>query len=329
VCSSSDLRIPGRHNVANALAAAIVGGLFDIPAGSIGERQSAHQGFVGGIFVYKNLFDNVLPQDAYPDMDYEIFDEGEKVYENQEKNEDVPKDIVERKLTIIDSEWIIKAHLHPGSSDGVESSPPILILMGGVLVSFLIFGLVFVAESTGRKAGDLAETMTKELKDKTEFVESVLANIPIGIAINTISDGKAIYMNKAFEDIYGWDKASLTDVEEFFNKVYTDPKYREEIKTRIMGDIKSGDPEKMKWDDIKIATKSGETKFVSARNIPLTGQNLMVSTVVDTTERRLTEDRMQKHKEELERTNSLMVGRELKMAELKKEIERLKGGDKP
>ena len=36
LCKASDLRVPGRHNVANALAAAIVGDAFDIPAEVIG-----------------------------------------------------------------------------------------------------------------------------------------------------------------------------------------------------------------------------------------------------------------------------------------------------
>ena len=36
LCKASDLRVPGRHNVANALAAAIVGDTFDIPADGIG-----------------------------------------------------------------------------------------------------------------------------------------------------------------------------------------------------------------------------------------------------------------------------------------------------
>jgi UDP-N-acetylmuramoylalanine--D-glutamate ligase len=37
LCKASDLRVPGRHNVANALAAAIVGDAFDLPADGIGQ----------------------------------------------------------------------------------------------------------------------------------------------------------------------------------------------------------------------------------------------------------------------------------------------------
>jgi UDP-N-acetylmuramoylalanine--D-glutamate ligase len=36
LCKASDLQVPGRHNVANALAAAVVGDAFDIPADAMG-----------------------------------------------------------------------------------------------------------------------------------------------------------------------------------------------------------------------------------------------------------------------------------------------------
>ena len=44
ICAASELRVPGRHNVANALAAAIVGGVFDIPPELIGEELRSFEG---------------------------------------------------------------------------------------------------------------------------------------------------------------------------------------------------------------------------------------------------------------------------------------------
>jgi UDP-N-acetylmuramoylalanine--D-glutamate ligase len=44
LCKASDLRVPGRHNVANALAAAIVGDAFDIPAAGIGSALREFEG---------------------------------------------------------------------------------------------------------------------------------------------------------------------------------------------------------------------------------------------------------------------------------------------
>jgi len=44
LCKATDLRVPGRHNVANALAAAIVGDAFDIPADDIGRVLREFEG---------------------------------------------------------------------------------------------------------------------------------------------------------------------------------------------------------------------------------------------------------------------------------------------
>jgi UDP-N-acetylmuramoylalanine--D-glutamate ligase len=44
LCKATDLRVPGRHNVANALAAAIVGDAFDIPSDAIGQTLREFEG---------------------------------------------------------------------------------------------------------------------------------------------------------------------------------------------------------------------------------------------------------------------------------------------
>ena len=55
-----------------------------------------------------------------------------------------------------------------------------------------------------------------------------------------------------------------------------------------MTDIISGDPERMKWDNIKITAKNGEEKFIKAINIPLFEQDMMISTAQDNTEHYVT-----------------------------------------
>lgn len=44
ILAASELRVPGRHNVANALAAAIVGGIFDIAPEAIGDELRGFEG---------------------------------------------------------------------------------------------------------------------------------------------------------------------------------------------------------------------------------------------------------------------------------------------
>ena len=110
-------------------------------------------------------------------------------------------------------------------------------------------------------------------------------NLPIGLSVNKVSDGTVTYVNKALIDLYGHDMTSIPDLKSFFEKIYPDPAYREEIRRMVMADIATGNPAGMKWDDIKITTNAGKEKFIRAFNIPLFEQDMMISTAQDNTER--------------------------------------------
>jgi PAS domain S-box-containing protein len=137
------------------------------------------------------------------------------------------------------------------------------------------------------------EKTEKELKRRNEFIETILDNLPIGLAVNQINDGRATYVNKQFAETYGWPSDAFEDVEQFFQKVYPDPVYREKIIRRVMADIESGDPERMAWDSIEATAQDGKKRIISAKNIPLYEQNLMISTVQDVTEARMLQTQLQ------------------------------------
>jgi PAS domain S-box-containing protein len=142
---------------------------------------------------------------------------------------------------------------------------------------------------------DIHERKTSELQleRRNEFIEKILNNLPIGISVHYIESGQNIWMNQKFSEIYGWPQEELPDVDTFFEKVFPDPEYREEIKSRVIADMESGDPERMQWSDLEITTKEGEKRFVDAKNIPLPEQNQMISSVVDITESKKHEQKLQ------------------------------------
>jgi len=133
---------------------------------------------------------------------------------------------------------------------------------------------------------------TLELEEQNNFIKTALENLPIGIAVNKIDDGKATLMNKTFSDIYGWSQDELKDIESFFENVYPDPIYRKQIKDQIISDLQSGDPNRMNWEGVKITTKKGKQRIINAKNIPLYDQNLMISSVLDVTEKALAEEQL-------------------------------------
>lgn len=134
-----------------------------------------------------------------------------------------------------------------------------------------------------------------KLKDRNRFIEAAVENLPIGIAVNRIDNGNLEFMNHKFSEIYGWPKEDLSDVESFFENVYPDKEYREEVKKGVLDDIESGDMSRMEWEGIRITTKKGNEKIIKAKNIPVYDQNLMISTVVDITEHKRVEEQLIKN----------------------------------
>ncbi len=150
----------------------------------------------------------------------------------------------------------------------------------------------------------------EELKKRSAFIENLLENAPIGFAVNTIDDGQRVFVSRNFENIYGVPPGSLHSVADYFEKVYLDPVFREEIRERIMADMATGEAARMRWEGIPITTHAGEHKVVTAINIPLLEQNLMISTVQDVTERKRAEEEKAKLEGQLQQAQKMeSVGR--------------------
>lgn len=128
------------------------------------------------------------------------------------------------------------------------------------------------------------QRLLKQLRERNRFIEAVLNRLPIGIAVHNTETEIPIYLNPEFTHIYGWPEEAITDVDRFFELVYPDETYRQQVKQRVMADISAGDPDSMMWSHLQITTAQGETKIINAKNIPLPDQQLMISTVTDVTE---------------------------------------------
>ncbi|MFZ3044674.1 MAG: PAS domain S-box protein, partial [Desulfatirhabdiaceae bacterium] len=139
---------------------------------------------------------------------------------------------------------------------------------------------------------DITELKQAEnaLKESESFTRVVMDNLHIGFAVNSVDpDVKFHYMNDNFPRIYRTTREALSDPDVFWNVVYEDPVFREEIKKRVLDDCASGDPKRMRWTDIPIIRKNGDTTYIDATNIPIPGKRLMVSTVWDVTDRKQAE----------------------------------------
>jgi len=164
-----------------------------------------------------------------------------------------------------------------------------------------------VEERTADLTAEVAQRRRaeEELKKRNLFVESVLENAPIGFAVNTISDGQRVFVSRNFERIYGVAPDSLHGVADFFDKVYLDSVFREQMRERVITDMATGEAARMRWEDIPITTQAGEHRVVTGINIPLLDQDLMISTVQDVTERKQAEESREKAEAQLRQSQKM------------------------
>ncbi len=135
------------------------------------------------------------------------------------------------------------------------------------------------------------------LREQNDYIQTIVDNLPIGLAVRYLEDGTATYINKRFEEIYGWPAEDLRNTEMFYDHVYPDPAYRQYMRSRIEADRASGDLERMYWKNIEVTRKDGTRRIVSAKNIPIFNQNFMISTVQDDTQQAAAERKLKESEE--------------------------------
>lgn len=141
-----------------------------------------------------------------------------------------------------------------------------------------------------------AQAKTQEaLLESEAFIRAVMDNLPIGVAVNSLDPSvNFTYMNDNFPKHYRTTREALADPDVFWDVVYEDAAFREKMRKRILDDCATGDLQRMIWVDIPIHRKGEDATYISARNIPVPGKQLMISTVWDVTERKQAEEQTRK-----------------------------------
>ena len=179
---------------------------------------------------------------------------------------------------------------------------------------------------------DGAAVELEALRERESFVRAVLDNLPIGIAVNSVSPSVRFeYMNDNFPRIYRTTREQLSDVGSFWDVVYEDPAFREQLRNRVLADCASGDAERMQWTDVPILRQGKQVAWIAAQNIPIPGKPMMISTVWDITALKTAEEKLRRQLDELQRWHDVTLDREERVAELKKEVNGLLArlGEKP
>jgi PAS domain S-box-containing protein len=161
----------------------------------------------------------------------------------------------------------------------------------------------------------------KKIEESEERYRSLIENSPIGIILID-EQGIIKYENQAMAEILGVPKGEVSKAIGMNILEMPDVKaagVTDQIKETLKGNL-------IKNLIFPFTSLYGKSSFLLMKGVPLKKEGKVSGVMLlveDVTERKKAEEELKKHTEELEKMNKFLVGRELDMIELKKEVNRL------
>jgi PAS domain S-box-containing protein len=178
--------------------------------------------------------------------------------------------------------------------------------------------VVIMRDITERKLSEMA------LKESEERFKAIAVATPVGIGVVSVPEATFLYVNPAYVKAFGYTESELLG--KATPQIYWDLQDRD----RILGILK--EKGNVAEYEVKLKRKDGAPFWgmSSVRPITYGGRPALLGAFVDITERKKVEEAVKQRAEEMKATNEelarfnrAMVDRELRMVELKKEVNEL------
>lgn len=310
------------------------------------QRQENLTGTVNGIFSTQGLFSDIIhsPNINLALFDSSTLDESHLLYSTSGKvatEEELKNAFYTQtaEVKIADKTWTLQFVATPDfGANTFTRFLPLVVLVGGVVLIILMIGTFYSLVTSEKRANVLADKITSELKRSDAYQSSILnASDYSIIAIN--SDGIVQLFNKAAEKLLGYTASEVVgkmfpiEIHDKQELVEYADKLSKETGKQISLDHNlftvrplQGLPETNDWtyiskDGHKTPVHLSVTAVRDAK-----GELLGFMTVgKDITAEKAEMTELTTKTQELERINALMINRELKMSEMKRELNTLKG----
>jgi len=173
-----------------------------LPFETLEEKKESLQGFINIAFVYQDLFENIFTPTLVGNTKIAIVDESEFIYgtfgEEESSNSWINHDV--RNILAGGRNWELHAFASSYSSTGFERSLPVIVLIGGSIVSFLSFGLAYALSSSKVRAELLVDEVTADLKSEKDRINLIISSMGEGLLV--VNEDKELTMvNPAAEKL--------------------------------------------------------------------------------------------------------------------------------
>jgi len=316
------LEVPGNPR---GLVVAVPAYRKDAPIGTVEERRAAFIGSIGTAFETEAFFSDVIPADVRRDFDLEVTDQsaGETlIYDSNRDVHDAGATAdPHRDFTIAIGERSFRVHVHALSTSSIVEAYAFVsfsVLGIGVLISVLGAYVAYTLSTTRAQALMLASRMTHDIKRSTERYLELLESLP-DPTILLDKMGRIVSINRATEELSGYRRDELIGT--YFPKAGIIAPTSLPVALRNFAISLSGRTHAPYEVDMRM--KDGSIRAFEVNSSPVTEQTKTVGVQVvlrDVTKRKEMLAQVARQAAELQRINRFMVGREIKMAELKQQI---------
>ena len=299
------------------------------PIGTSEERRAAFFGVVGAAFETETFFKDALALPASESFDLEIFDianNNQLIFDSvpeitdagrvSGRHRDFETSLGQRELLM---------HLHEQKVTDWANSDlliSVFVILIGTLSSLLVSFVIYSAMTTRRRAESMATRMTADISRSRERYQELLEALP-DPALILDKFGRIQSINRAAEQASGYKNSELAG--KFFPRAgVVAPSYLP-LALRNFAISLAGRTHAPYELGVRIKDGNVRTFEVNARPLREDGKVAGVQVLLrDVTKRREVMDQLARQADELQRINKFMIGRELKMAELKRELEQLR-----
>jgi len=295
---------------------------------SVSERKENLVGYVGAYLDIQKFFLTIMEESQLNRKSFNInvydisasnqLEDNNLVYSQGQGNN--AEFVKEQSATLGGRKWLFAMSSSTTYSlSNVEVLLPWLFLIAGLVLSFLIFFTLYLSAISENKAQKLAEKMTQKTRDE-EMKLKVITETAKDAIVMIDNKGKIVFWNQAAELMFGYLRGEVMG--QSLHKILPINEAHKDEKN-ILSFGKTGESTVLgKTIELPAKTKSGEEKTVelTISRAKLNNSWHAVGMIRDITDKKKNELILQDKTERLERMNKLMVGRELKMAELKKSL---------
>lgn len=288
----------------------------------IEEKDADIVGYLKASFEYDKFFKLILTKEMVNSNIFEVTDGDETIFKiNMDKADVTSKYSRFRMIEVAQKRY--KLHMFPptGQAQGIEGSLPLIFLGTGIIITLLLFGMTYSLSSSQARAQYTANAMTVKLRESEERFKIYMDNTSVVAWLKDPKTWKYVYINKHFEENF-----SVTS-EKALQKTDFDLFPEENAQELRKNDIAVVEQNKLIESYENVPSSDGQNHVWLVYKFPVVLSNktvLIGGTAIDVTNEKKNQGELEKQKQELERLNGLMIGRELKMVSLKKENQELR-----